>query len=207
MRFHPSVSSVALPVALFVFGAVAASGCGEAGSVEKDAARRLVAAGNASAAPPVAPPLAPVAPPEPAPRPEPDAAQVVAQRVDMDRWDRDVDGLVDPAEFGRGVFEMTDRDGDGRVSAAEFEAARAWLPGEPDPGTIARWDDDGDGLLEPRAFTSGIIVDGLDHAWDQDGDGRLRRAEIADGIEAAFDRDGDGELQRSEQAGFTRIDG
>lgn len=156
------------------------------------------------------PPMSEAPPPTAAPfaaltrEPRPDAAQVVAQRIDLPRWDEDRDGLVNPTEFARGLFAMADIDLDQRLTAAEFEAARAWLPGEPDPETIDRWDRDGDGLLDPRSFAAGVIIDQLASGWDLDGDRRLRRSEIAEGLRLAFDRNGDGHLQPEEQSSIAR---
>jgi len=151
----------------------------------------------------LAPPDDPPGPSAPAleqRQPRPDAAQIVAARVDLPRWDGDRDGLINPAEFAHGLFAIADVDGDERLTAAEFEAARAWLPGEPDPATIARWDWDADGQLDPRAFVSGVITDQLARGWDRDGDHRLRRSEIAAGLTDAFDRDDDGTIEPGEQA-------
>lgn len=191
--------TLSLPVALAL-----AAGC-----VVGYTARPAPAAADRAALAPLPPAPAVESRAEPPPaaieaRPRPDAAQIVAARIGLPRWDADRDALIDPAEFARGLFEMADHDDDGTLSAAEFEAARAWLPGDPDPETIARWDRDGDGHLDPQAFTAGVIIDQLDRGWDGDGDGRLTRAEVADGLRLAFDRDGDGQLQDAEQAPISR---
>lgn len=112
-----------------------------------------------------------------------------ATAVYYDVLDLDQDGQLTDRELSDGLFAVWDVDRDGRLSERELErGAVSWFPAEVD-ASLRAWDESGDFEVDRAEFHHGMDRARVLARWDEDGDGLVTDLELTDAIFETWDVD------------------
>lgn len=108
----------------------------------------------------------------------------------LEKWDEDGDELLGPDELAEGLYDAWDADDDGALSVSEWDTAVDLWFGESDVDlAVEAWDDDGNGAISPAEFEVALEETALFARFDEDEDDLLAVEELADGIFDVADAD------------------